>query len=443
MDPGKTQILGPDQEKLFVEHHTRVITERLVVFVAIGIVLIAGIVTTMLARMPSFHLVTTTYAVVAGYFALTLGVLLYGRARERLGLLRWYAMVFSFVFLYSQTLVTIFDQRIHNSIASYLLALFICAAFLYVNTVHSIVLYATAYAFFLVGVYAAQPDQTVRLGNLVNGSILTVIAFAGSILNYRLFRGSFANRLRVEQANATLEKRVNEQVGIILRSERLKHYLPSQLVDSLLSDREQPEEPTQRLKITVFFSDIRDFTPKTEFMEPEDLTSLLNEYLTEMTTIARRHSGMIDKFVGDAIMVLFGTVDTHSDREDALDAVRMAIEMQQRLRELREKWFNEGIEEPLEIRIGISTGMALVGNFGAKERLSYTAVGQCVNIAARLQGVCEPGGILVSHPTYALIKDEIPCTEGKKVALKGYERGMLVYGVKMKGNGNGSGNGEG
>ena len=105
--------------------------------------------------------------------------------------------------------------------------------------------------------------------------------------------------------------------------------------------------------------------------------------------------------------------------------------MQEKMKDLQDKWFNEGFENPLQIRIGISTGTSTIGNFGAEDRLSYTVIGGQVNIAARLEGICQPDEIMISHPTWAYIKDEINCTPGEKVAVKGIPRKIMTYRVAV------------
>jgi len=165
---------------------------------------------------------------------------------------------------------------------------------------------------------------------------------------------------RLSESNTKLE-----EIG-----ESLKRYLPMQLVSSILKGEKTALRETERRKLTIFFSDIRGFTETTDSMEAEELTALLNEYLEEMTVIAHRWGGTVDKFVGDAIMVFFGAPESLGDRENALRCVRMAMEMQARMKELQEAWFKRGIEYPLTIRIGVNTGMAAVGNFGAAERIS-------------------------------------------------------------------------
>ena len=166
-------------------------------------------------------------------------------------------------------------------------------------------------------------------------------------------------------------------------------------------------------------------------MEAEDMSKLLNEYLTEMTNIANKWGGTVDKFIGDAVMIFYGVPEETPDKDNALNCVKMAIEMQERMKELQNKWFHEGIENPLEIRIGISTGTATVGNFGAEDRLSYTVIGSQVNIASRQEGICEPNKIKISHPTWALISDEIACDPGEKVKEKGINREIMTYDVLM------------
>jgi len=128
-------------------------------------------------------------------------------------------------------------------------------------------------------------------------------------------------------------------------------------------------------------------------------------------------------------MIFFGAPTATHDRDRALRAVRMAIEMQARLAELRTKWEHEGIEEPFQIRIGINTGVASVGNFGSKGRVDYTATGRQVNLAARLQVNCDPDKILLSHSTWSLAQDDIACIAKGEIQVKGFHQPVKVYEV--------------
>ncbi len=147
----------------------------------------------------------------------------------------------------------------------------------------------------------------------------------------------------------------------------------------------------ERRKLTIFFSDIKGFTDTTDSMEAEELSNLLNEYLVEMTKIAHAWGGTIDTFTGDAIMIFLGASETTDEKDQTLRCVRMAVAMKGKMKELKECWFNAGIEYPLEIRIGINTGTTTVGNFGAEDRLSHTAIGGQVNLASRFEEFCPPG----------------------------------------------------
>ena len=126
-------------------------------------------------------------------------------------------------------------------------------------------------------------------------------------------------------------------------------------------------------------------------MESEDLTQLLNHYLTEMSKIALDHGATIDKYVGDAILMFFGDPETRGVKEDALACVQMALTMQKRMSELAEIWRDIGIETPLRCRIGIHTDYCTVGNFGSEDRMDYTIIGGAVNLASRLEQEAPPG----------------------------------------------------
>src|SRR6202040_1910809 len=127
-------------------------------------------------------------------------------------------------------------------------------------------------------------------------------------------------------------------------SAKISHYLSPQIYKSIFSGQRDVAIHTERKKLTIFFSDIKDFTATTERLQPEQITRLLNEYFTEMSAIALRHGGTIDKFVGDAMLIFFGDPETKGEAEDAAACLRMAIEMQRRIAELNAKWRNEGIE---------------------------------------------------------------------------------------------------
>jgi class 3 adenylate cyclase len=164
-------------------------------------------------------------------------------------------------------------------------------------------------------------------------------------------------------------------------SSKLAKYLAPQVYDSLFTGRQDGKIASKRKKLTVCFSDIAGFTETTDKMESEDLTQLLNQYLTEMSRIALQYGATIDKYVGDAILIFFGDPESKGVREDALACVKMALAMQKRMDELAEIWRDAGIENPLRCRIGIHTGYCTVGNFGSEDRMDYTIVGGTVNLA--------------------------------------------------------------
>ena len=188
-------------------------------------------------------------------------------------------------------------------------------------------------------------------------------------------------------------------------SMKISRYLSPQIYKSIFSGQKDVIIQTERTKLTIFFSDIKDFTATTERLQPEQITSLLNEYFTEMSAIALHYGGTIDKSVGDAIVIFFGDPETKGAVEDAKACLRMAVAMQRRIAELNVKWRRQGVEEPFRVRIGINTGICNVGNFGSNDRMDYTIIGGEANLAARLQSIAQPGHIVVSYETYALVRD--------------------------------------
>ena len=209
----------------------------------------------------------------------------------------------------------------------------------------------------------------------------------------------------------------------------LSRYVPPQLARKILAGDVDPVRDHCRKKLTMFFSDIKDFTRTTDAMEPEDMGQLLNEYFSSMNRIIQKYEGTLANITGDALFVFFGAPDSTDDRDQALRCVRMAIDMQHRMTALQQKWFNEGIEHPLQIRCGINTGMATVGSFGSRHRSEYSAMGMQVNLASRLETACKPGGILISHSTWALVHDQIDFLSNATIEVKGFPRAVRVYEV--------------
>jgi class 3 adenylate cyclase/PAS domain-containing protein len=212
-------------------------------------------------------------------------------------------------------------------------------------------------------------------------------------------------------------------------SNQLAKYLSPQVYDSIFAGRQEVKLVSERKRLTVFFSDIVDFTKTTERLESEDLTHLLNHYLTEMSEIALAHGATIDKYVGDAIVIFFGDPETLGVKEDAIACVSMAIAMRKRMRELEAIWMESGLEKPLHCRMGINTGVCTVGNFGSEDRMDYTIIGGDVNLAARLEKACPPSEILISYETYAHVKDQIECQIEGQIEVKGISHPVSTHRV--------------
>ena len=212
-------------------------------------------------------------------------------------------------------------------------------------------------------------------------------------------------------------------------SSKLGKYLPPQIHNALFSGQFDTGIATKRKKLTIFFSDIKNFTSSSEGLQPEDLTRYLNEYFSEMTDIALTYGATIDKYIGDAMMVFFGDPESKGEREDARACVNMALNMQRKIKNLQSKWRNEGFYEPFQIRMGINTGYCNVGNFGSEQRLTYTIIGGEVNIAQRLEAAAPSDGILMSYESYAHAQDLVEVDELNSITMKGINREIKVFSV--------------
>jgi adenylate cyclase len=294
-----------------------------------------------------------------------------------------------------------------------------------------------------VSCHATHPDSPKRdwkVGDVRGIQVITVrqsinagiFAFKYLLIYFAaaaLLGGFF---IWMQKRQASLVERLNRELtaandflaGI---SMKISKYLSPQIYKSIFSGQKDVTIATERKKLTIFFSDIKDFTATTERMQPEDLTALLNEYLTEMSSIALTHGGTVDKFIGDAILVFFGDPETKGVEEDARSCLRMAVDMQRRLVQLDSQWRARGIEVPFRARMGINTGYCNVGNFGSNDRMDYTIIGAEANLAARLQSIGEPGKIVLSYETYALVSDMVRARAMDPISMKGISREVVPY----------------
>jgi len=215
-------------------------------------------------------------------------------------------------------------------------------------------------------------------------------------------------------------------------SVNLAKYLPPQVHEAIFSGEFDTGITTKRRKLTIFFSDISNFTSTSEGLQPEDLTRYLNEYFSEMTDIALDHGATIDKYIGDAMMVFFGDPESKGEQEDARACVKMALKMRDRISDLQDKWQKQGFADPFVIRMGMNTGYCNVGNFGSDQRLTYTIIGSEVNVAQRLEASAQPGGILMSYETYAHAQDLIEVEQLNSISMKGVKREIKVFSVLNK-----------
>lgn len=224
----------------------------------------------------------------------------------------------------------------------------------------------------------------------------------------------------------TLDNYIREQRERIRVRATLSRYVSSDVAEELLKDREGLGFGGQRRHITVLFSDIRGFTSISEQIGPEQVVSLLSDYLGQVTHIVFKHGGTIDKFIGDAVFAIFGAPKPYGD--DALRAVKTGLEMIELVESLGPKW-TKVIGRPLKIGVGINSGDAVVGSIGSEIRSEFTAIGDTVNLGSRLEGLTKELGVpmLVSEFTAAELKDAIPLRPLRQVKVTGREAPLLVY----------------
>jgi adenylate cyclase len=230
---------------------------------------------------------------------------------------------------------------------------------------------------------------------------------------------------QVAGLNERLEARVEEQMAELVRTGELKRFMPHQVAEGLLGG--QLSEGFERRRLTLLFADMVGFTDLSDTLEPEELSEVLNEYLREMTAVAVSHSGTLDNYIGDGLMVLFGAPTWNEESVQAWAAIQAAFEMKARAEELTASIRSRGIPADVRVRVGVNTGHCTVGVFGSDLLRAYKAVGFAVNVAARLQSEAEPGTVLVGFRTYALVKDRVRAEQREPLSLKGAARPVEAW----------------
>jgi class 3 adenylate cyclase len=336
---------------------------------------------------------------------------------------RWFSWSLVLVLLAVGVSFGIICQYLMADLSIFAFGVFVVAGLFPLPHLLKLALYPIACILVLAGVRVVGFDPLAWRGLVINAVSVTSMAMLidflcveSEIKTYVAERTIERERLQSE----TLQRNVQRLLG---------RYIPSQLAEEIIKGEHVEEFKPTRTRLTVFFSDIEGFTQASDHLDPEDLAGLLNEYLSEMVGIAERYGATINQIVGDGIMAFFGAPTATTDREHALNAVRMSQAMQRRMAELKGIWEQRGIQKPFRIRIGLNTGYASVGDYGSAGRKLYSAIGLQTNLAARIQAHCEPGRILVSNTTWALIKDQVPCIEKGELPLKGVHYPVPVFEV--------------
>jgi adenylate cyclase len=205
-------------------------------------------------------------------------------------------------------------------------------------------------------------------------------------------------------------------------------YVSHQVMENVLKSGKAVQLSGDRRKISVLFCDIRGFSTISERLPPEKVVELLNQYFDLMVEVVFRNHGTLDKFIGDGMMVIFGAPEDDPYQEE--HALRTAIEMQRELATLAAKWELEGVQ--LRVGVGINSGPAIVGNIGSSRRMDYTAIGDTVNLASRLESATKELGanILISEYTYIALRGAFKFRSMGSVHVKGRVEPVLTYAVE-------------
>lgn len=300
---------------------------------------------------------------------------------------------------------------------------------------------------FLYPLTAGQNILIIVLMCIITFSVIRVMAFLPSLLTLLglaiLYLGicifAFANNI-IPLVITPLAVQLSTMIfGYSYRfilegknKEKIKNamgkYLSQDIMKNVVQNIDDIKLGGKKANVTVLFSDIRGFTSMSEKMTAEEVSMILNEYFSEMEPIITKYNGVINKFIGDAVMAIFG--EPIQDLKHSQNAVKCAVEMLKKVEQLRDKWLQEG-KPKIEIGIGINTGEAFVGNIGSEKRLEYTVIGDTVNLASRIESYNKvyKTNLLISSSTYSHVSDIVDVIKIADVTIRGKSKKMDIYEV--------------
>lgn len=267
----------------------------------------------------------------------------------------------------------------------------------------------------------------VGLAALLSRPIFRLVQATGAIA-----AGNFNISLPVASRDelGVLTESFNRMARSLREKEMIKRaftrYVAREVVEEILKNPESMALTGERRQVTVLFCDVRGFTPMSERMSPEEVVLLLNDFYTLMIETTFKHDGTLDKFLGDAVMAVFGAPIAHPDH--SARAIRTALAMQEGIGGLNARRAQQG-KEPIAVGIGVSAGEAVAGTVGTEDRMEYTVIGDSVNLAARLESNAKPHQILISHRTYERVRDLVDARPLGRIRVKGKEEEVEVYEV--------------
>lgn len=341
--------------------------------------------------------------------------------------------------------IAIFQPKRFVILASILIMLVILIAALQFNFVPSIALWLLIFTRFML---AERKYNSVLLMTTIVTAVFSVLAFKffvpaftltknqqgmldflslflTTIVVSVLFRRLILRVQSLKEEHSKTDRRIKTFVTI---TNKLTRFLPPQVWQPIIKHNSAVDVISNRRKLTILFSDIVGFTDLSDNISPDHLANILNTYFDRMTQITQKYGATLDKFIGDGLLCYFGDTPNSNDRECAIRCAAMAIEMRREMEVLRQHWRLLGFEG-LYIRIGINTGYCYVGNFGSRNRMTYTVIGREANLASRLESSAQKNQILISEATYNLISHEHNCRLVGNYEFKGFQTALPVWEV--------------